>query len=364
MTTSSFSPWVGLPHNEHRKRGIGSGITKLQARCAFRYRYSFGDAFPEVGLFIKGEIHLCLILNLLLERGRQTLACTNNREGLYIIFQNRNINPDKGRFNDIQRTSTEIPVNEAAVPLDIADLGCDFAKLHNGAKTWHDEFQLRLICHSLFSYGGLRGLGDCLRRHSFTYAERLFEIRHFDQINHRGLQGSDPIPGHKACQRPHGHYQPQPLCLGGIHLPDHPDGRYRESCSRRTEVYARRSEMGAAMKTSSDKTSMELRLAEILSAILKDRRLTLREVSEASSVSISTLSEWQAGRVPKNPVQIAKVAKFLKVSLHHLLFGNEDEHNRSPIEHGASTQASRRNRIYQITIHRVRPLSGNEEDKP
>lgn len=50
---------------------------------------------------------------------------------------------------------------------------------------------------------------------------------------------------------------------------------------------------------------------------------TLISLSKATGVPKSTISEWLSNRTP-NPVQAVKVANELGVSLHFLLFGEDD----------------------------------------
>lgn len=69
---------------------------------------------------------------------------------------------------------------------------------------------------------------------------------------------------------------------------------------------------------------MTTQIGKILTQIIKERRYTLKEISEATGVPATTIAEWQANRTPKNPSQVRAVAKFLGVSLHFLLFGEED----------------------------------------
>lgn len=75
---------------------------------------------------------------------------------------------------------------------------------------------------------------------------------------------------------------------------------------------------------------MSTQIGKVLSQIIKQRRLTLREISKATGVPATTLAEWQANRTPKNPSQIKAVSKYLGVSLHFLLFGEED--SEEPIQ--------------------------------
>lgn len=69
---------------------------------------------------------------------------------------------------------------------------------------------------------------------------------------------------------------------------------------------------------------MEIKIGTMLRSILRERDLTLKEVSQKCGVSISTLHEWENNRAPKNPIQVAKVAQCLGISLHYLLFGFKD----------------------------------------
>jgi len=66
-------------------------------------------------------------------------------------------------------------------------------------------------------------------------------------------------------------------------------------------------------------------IGKVFSSIVKERRLTLKEISQETGVPATTLAEWQVNRTPKNPNQVRAVAKFLGVSLHFLLFGEEDQ---------------------------------------
>lgn len=75
---------------------------------------------------------------------------------------------------------------------------------------------------------------------------------------------------------------------------------------------------------------MAIQIGSTLKTLLKMRRMTLKEVSKATGVPSSTLSEWLNNRSPKNPEQTRKVAQYLGVSLHYLLFGEED--SQEPIQ--------------------------------
>ena len=69
---------------------------------------------------------------------------------------------------------------------------------------------------------------------------------------------------------------------------------------------------------------MTLKIGTTLRTLIKERRMTLVEISKATGVPATTIAEWSNNRAPKNPVHAQKVASHLGVSLHFLLFGEED----------------------------------------
>ena len=70
-------------------------------------------------------------------------------------------------------------------------------------------------------------------------------------------------------------------------------------------------------------TMNNLRIGSVLKLLMLNERHTLTSISKATGIPKSTVSEWMNNRAP-NPVQAAKVAKHLGVSLHYLLFSEED----------------------------------------
>lgn len=73
-----------------------------------------------------------------------------------------------------------------------------------------------------------------------------------------------------------------------------------------------------AMKT-------DLKIALTLSQLLKQRGLTLKDVSKATAVLVSSLSEWKSNNRNPNATHAKAVADFLGVTVHYLLFGYEDQ---------------------------------------
>jgi transcriptional regulator with XRE-family HTH domain len=68
----------------------------------------------------------------------------------------------------------------------------------------------------------------------------------------------------------------------------------------------------------------EIKIGKVLQQLLKEKNMSLRQLSKLSGVPASNLTEWTANRSPKNPVQVRKVAEALGVTLHFLLFGESD----------------------------------------
>lgn len=66
-----------------------------------------------------------------------------------------------------------------------------------------------------------------------------------------------------------------------------------------------------------------VKFGDILKDIIRTRNLSLKTISGATGVPISTLSEWTAGRAPKLNEAIIKLAQYLNLSLDELLTGNE-----------------------------------------
>lgn len=71
------------------------------------------------------------------------------------------------------------------------------------------------------------------------------------------------------------------------------------------------------------KMDSELKIKTVLKRLMNEQGETLVSLAKVSGVPKSTISEWLGNRSP-NPVQAVKVANYLGVSLHYLLFGEDD----------------------------------------
>ncbi len=94
---------------------------------------------------------------------------------------------------------------------------------------------------------------------------------------------------------------------------------------------------------------MELNAGEIIQNECKKRGWTLSDLSKKAGVPKATLHSWTGGRTP-NLEQLKLVSVALKLSLHHLAYGQPD-----PEERHDSTQTLTElfSGDLKITIHKI-----------
>ncbi len=68
----------------------------------------------------------------------------------------------------------------------------------------------------------------------------------------------------------------------------------------------------------------ELKISETLTSLLCERNMTLRSLSKACDIPLSSLSEWKNNNRNPNAEDLSKVAEVLDTTIHYLLFGFED----------------------------------------
>jgi transcriptional regulator with XRE-family HTH domain len=93
---------------------------------------------------------------------------------------------------------------------------------------------------------------------------------------------------------------------------------------------------------------------EILEILMADKRISISTLAKDLKVPSRTVQEWigKAGRVPRNLESIKKLAEYFDVSVHYLLFGEEDP--RSLIDNILEKTAIHTG-MYEITIKKVKP---------
>lgn len=64
-----------------------------------------------------------------------------------------------------------------------------------------------------------------------------------------------------------------------------------------------------------------IRIGQTLKNLLRSKGLSLKQVSVQTGIPNSTLHTWLENRQPKDILKVKRLADFLGVSLHELLFG-------------------------------------------
>ena len=74
---------------------------------------------------------------------------------------------------------------------------------------------------------------------------------------------------------------------------------------------------------------IEMKLAHNLKVVMAQRRITLSELSRATKIPKSSLSDWIAGAPPRKIDHLKRVADHFEMSLDDLAFGDLGEVNES-----------------------------------
>ncbi|MES2802586.1 MAG: helix-turn-helix transcriptional regulator [Bdellovibrionota bacterium] len=98
-----------------------------------------------------------------------------------------------------------------------------------------------------------------------------------------------------------------------------------------------------------DNLMSNLKISNVLKNLMSKDRHTITSISKATGIPKSTISEWLNNRSP-NPVHAAKVAKHLGISLHYLLFSEED--SEEPLHRFVKEDLF--NGTFEINIKRVK----------
>lgn len=94
-----------------------------------------------------------------------------------------------------------------------------------------------------------------------------------------------------------------------------------------------------------------------LALMLKGRKITGKKLAEELGVSYKTVQEWIGpnGRVPRNPDSIKKLAQYLGITTHRLLFGEDDPQS---IIGAVLEKTEIHTGLYEITIKKVNQNKG------
>ena len=70
---------------------------------------------------------------------------------------------------------------------------------------------------------------------------------------------------------------------------------------------------------------MELKLSVVLTRLLEERRVTLKQVAAATKIKPSTLSGWKGGVSPRDLGEVRVCARYFGVSMEKMLFDETQE---------------------------------------
>lgn len=98
---------------------------------------------------------------------------------------------------------------------------------------------------------------------------------------------------------------------------------------------------------------MSKNFGEVLQALLLERNLSVRKLAKDISLPHKTVNEWigNFARMPREPEVVRKIADYFNVSVHFLLFGEEDP--RSSISDFLEKTELHAG-LYEITIKKVK----------
>ncbi|MBS1986067.1 MAG: helix-turn-helix transcriptional regulator [Bdellovibrionales bacterium] len=95
---------------------------------------------------------------------------------------------------------------------------------------------------------------------------------------------------------------------------------------------------------------MDLAFSKILRELLQNRGMSTARLAKAVGISPKTVSDWMTGRVPRDLAAVRRCANHLNVSVHYLLYGEEDSQGPSTVSgHGEIHPG-----LYEITVKKVR----------
>ncbi len=97
----------------------------------------------------------------------------------------------------------------------------------------------------------------------------------------------------------------------------------------------------------------EIKIGQVLKRILREQRLTPREVSRQTGIPYSTLHTWLENRQPKDILKAQKLATFLGLTLHELLFDKPDSKEQKTTEHMHTRQEEFFRGMFQIIVKRI-----------
>lgn len=97
----------------------------------------------------------------------------------------------------------------------------------------------------------------------------------------------------------------------------------------------------------------EIKIGPVIKRLLKEQRRGLKQVSRETGIPYSTLHTWSENRQPKDIIKAQRLAEYFGLSLHSLLFDQED----ARAAQGGESIESRRERslvgTFEVVVRRI-----------
>ena len=93
-----------------------------------------------------------------------------------------------------------------------------------------------------------------------------------------------------------------------------------------------------------------MEFAKTLKALIRQKATTTGEIAREINVSPKTINDWLTGRTPRDLDAVRRCAEVLGVSVHYLLYGEEDR--RSLIDE-ILEKTEIHTGMYELTIRKV-----------
>lgn len=69
-----------------------------------------------------------------------------------------------------------------------------------------------------------------------------------------------------------------------------------------------------------------MKLGTMIQKLCKERSWTIAKLAREAGVPVQTIHNWSVAKASVNPDQVKRVSDVLDVSLHYLLYGQNDPH--------------------------------------
>lgn len=97
-----------------------------------------------------------------------------------------------------------------------------------------------------------------------------------------------------------------------------------------------------------------MEFAKTLKTVLRQKAKTTGDLAKEINVSPKTINDWLTGRTPRDLDAVKRCAEYLGVSVHFLLYGEDD---RSNLIEQVLEKTELHTGLYEISIRKVSPKS-------